>query len=166
MHGIESFMKAVEQMEEKTVIVEGKKDEKALKALGINNIIPINGKPLAELITVLGGKDVVILTDFDREGKRIAARLMKLLHAYGINTNPKLRSDIMGFGKNHIEEFHPERMMNRAEHGKTKEGDTHGKVGADFNQVCNKGSCKSKRRDRKTRCDWSYIWPDRGFAGF
>jgi 5S rRNA maturation endonuclease (ribonuclease M5) len=72
------------------IIVEGKKDESALKALGIEGrIIRVrqNKKRLFELAEELAPyKAVIILTDFDHEGEELADELSKYLHSLGVQT--------------------------------------------------------------------------------
>jgi len=114
-------MKLIEELREKVVVVEGKNDKRALEALGIKQVIAINGKPLIDLIPQLKGKDVAILTDFDRRGRQIYAKLRKLLQAYGIKHNPGLRKQVARLGKKKIEEI--------------KEGDFHGEDSTYFHKI-------------------------------
>jgi 5S rRNA maturation endonuclease (ribonuclease M5) len=99
------------------LIVEGKKDAKALNTLGLTNILAINGKPLitiAEKVAIgdlTGYSDIIILTDFDREGRRIAAKISRLLRAHKMHPNQRLRSCIMKFGFSKIEEFKMETIL-------------------------------------------------------
>lgn len=57
---------------EKLKIVEGKKDLIALESFGINNIRKID-KPIYSFIEEISleNKEVIILTDLDREGRRL-----------------------------------------------------------------------------------------------
>ena len=94
-------------IEDCLLIVEGKRDAKALNTLGLKNILPINGRPLIAIVDIVaelrgnhGYSDIIILTDFDREGRHIAARLSRLLRAHKIHPNQRLRSRIMAFGFN------------------------------------------------------------------
>ena len=102
----EETRKILRDLRGKTLIVEGMKDEKALKTLGLNNIIKINRKPLyqvAQEVSRAKTKEVVILTDFDRDGRALAAKLMRLFRPYKIRVNKRLRRKIMEFGKPEIE---------------------------------------------------------------
>lgn len=72
--------------DERKKIVEGKRDKKALKKLGISNVETLKNKPLREVTTEIN-KEVVLLTDFDRTGKKTASRIIRLLKAKGINTD-------------------------------------------------------------------------------
>lgn len=70
------------------ILVEGKKDKRALESFGIRNVHTLSG-PLAEIPKKLNSKKVIILTDYDREGKKLAAELSKFLESEGIT--PDLR---------------------------------------------------------------------------
>lgn len=131
------------ELDDKLVIAEGKKDGMALKSLGVKNIILLNGRPLTELalhvsksmVATVGGKgreEVVILTDFDSEGKRLAARLGYLLKKHKVMVNSRLRRRFMQFGKTRIEDLNEN----------LKEGDIHGKVSSNFNKI--RGKCIHK----------------------
>lgn len=70
----------------KTIIVEGKKDERALRALGIEDIRTLSKRPIFEVIetVVAESSRVVILTDFDKEGKKLYGLLSSGLQAHGV----------------------------------------------------------------------------------
>jgi 5S rRNA maturation endonuclease (ribonuclease M5) len=107
-HEKESFIKTLEEMKSSAVIVEGKKDEKALKALGLTNIIPLNNTPLAEFVQKITESqihEVIILTDFDKEGRKLEKKLDLLLRSHKVKVNRRLRRILMGFGKGRIEDF-------------------------------------------------------------
>ena len=104
----ESFIKTLEEMKSRAVIVEGKKDVKALAGLGLTNIIPLNNTPLAEFannIAESGIHEVIILTDFDKEGRKLEKKLDVLLKSHKVRVNRRLRRILMGFGKGCIEDF-------------------------------------------------------------
>ncbi|MBN2330769.1 MAG: toprim domain-containing protein [Candidatus Aenigmarchaeota archaeon] len=132
-----------EDLAGKLVIVEGKKDGMALKSLGVKNIVLLNGRPLTELAlhvsrsiaTSRNEEDIeeaVILTDFDSEGKRIAARLEYLLKKHKVMVNSRIRRKFMKFGKTRIEDL--------------KEGDVHGKASSNFNKIRDKRADKGQWR--------------------
>lgn len=73
------------------VIVEGKKDRDALQIFGIEHIITLSKKPLYQVIEELTVSEVVILTDFDRTGRRLYATLSRECNWRGIQVNNKLR---------------------------------------------------------------------------
>lgn len=90
-----AFGKLIEELMSYTLIVEGRKDAEALKALGLIDIVPLNGQPLDKFVERLSGRETVILTDYDAEGKRLAGKLLKLLQRRRIKANPRLRRMLM-----------------------------------------------------------------------
>jgi 5S rRNA maturation endonuclease (ribonuclease M5) len=70
------------------IIVEGRRDEAALRKLGINGIIhclKATGEPRFRLIERLDGSQrVIVLTDFDREGGELGTWLYRELTHRGI----------------------------------------------------------------------------------
>lgn len=94
----------VDEIKEKNlpVIVEGIKDKNALKMLGIKRIIFLN-KPLFEIVESIKEKEVVILTDFDSEGKKLYSKLKNGLARNGVNVNDKLRKFLFFHGLSHVE---------------------------------------------------------------
>ncbi len=75
------------------IIVEGKKDKSALEKFGINNVITLSRKPLFSIIEeiVKLGKEVIILTDLDMEGKELYGKLNSGLQKFGVKVNNKFR---------------------------------------------------------------------------
>lgn len=157
---LELFLEIVDELKGKTAVVEGKKDVEALKGLGFE-VIPINRRHLADIVPFLEGRETVILTDFDPEGRRLFKKLKYLLTKYKIKTNSRLRGKIMSLGKTRIEDF---RKLAASVRALNKEGDCHGEIGANVNKVHNSRNDKSERRGRETGCDRSYFWSDRRFA--
>lgn len=78
------------------VIVEGKRDVINLKRLNFNNIISLNGDSLYNLSEKISEKynEVIILTDFDKEGNRLARKLNLFLENLGVKVNKKARKEI------------------------------------------------------------------------
>jgi len=105
----DDFLKLVEiaeRLKDKYIIVEGKKDEKVLRNLGLQNIIKIGGRDLQDIsLTLNHDKEIVILTDFDKAGKKLAARTNKILRAYKFKINSQLRKLFFGLGKSRVEDF-------------------------------------------------------------
>lgn len=145
----EALEKAIKELYEDLVIVEGKKDKKALKSLGLKDIIAINGMPLYEVaeIALRAKKEIVILTDFDRKGREIERQLKTLLQRQGKIPNSKLRWKVMSLGKNKIEDLWQTDSPNSLSF---REVDVHVKTSADFNKVCDKGGNRRTGRNRKT----------------
>jgi 5S rRNA maturation endonuclease (ribonuclease M5) len=78
----------------KPIIVEGKKDRKALQELGLKNRIFILDKPLFAVVEEVAAatKDVVILTDLDRKGKELYGKLNAQLQGLGVGVNNDFRN--------------------------------------------------------------------------
>lgn len=79
-----------------TIVVEGKKDEAALRELGVYGEferIPSGGKSLLNSIEDLSEcEEVIILTDFDSTGEDLAEFSKKHLEKLGINVLFRLRN--------------------------------------------------------------------------
>ncbi len=84
------------QNTDKLIIVEGKKDKAALISLGGKNIVTIN-KPLYNLVEDAAAitKEVVILTDFDKEGKKLYSFLKSNLQKNGVKIDKYFREFLM-----------------------------------------------------------------------
>ena len=78
------------RLSNKLVIVEGKKDKEALRKYGIVNVITIN-KPLFKLCEEINETEVVILTDLDKEGKRLYSKLKENLERIGKKVDDSFR---------------------------------------------------------------------------
>lgn len=75
---------------DKVIIVEGRKDCEALRALGVgNDIIELRGRALFEVIESIANnhKKVIILTDLDREGKKLYSILKSGLLERGVEVD-------------------------------------------------------------------------------
>ena len=90
------FLDYIEKIKksETLIIVEGKKDKKALKNLGIKNITELSKKPLFEIIENISIKnnDCIILTDLDKKGKELYGKLNSGLQRYGVKVDNKFRN--------------------------------------------------------------------------
>ena len=77
----------------KLVIVEGKKDKIALEKLGISNIITLSKKPIFEIIedASKNNKEILILTDLDKEGKKLFGKLNSGFLNNGVKVDKKFR---------------------------------------------------------------------------
>lgn len=74
----EELAKLFEKIKDKTIIVEGKRDQKALYSFGLTKVYTID-KGLYELSEKFENKKIIILTDFDKEGKELSKRLSLFL---------------------------------------------------------------------------------------
>jgi 5S rRNA maturation endonuclease (ribonuclease M5) len=77
------------------IVVEGERDRRALKALGVNTRVVLfhSGRGLSQLTRALTrpGLRIVVLTDWDREGGHLAHRLTELLLAEGVEVDVDFR---------------------------------------------------------------------------
>lgn len=75
------------------ILVEGKKDIAALAELGITHTMPVKGKPLYQVVEAVaaGHKECIILTDLDKEGKKLYGYLHHALCERGVRINNQLR---------------------------------------------------------------------------
>ena len=84
----------------KPIVVEGKKDEIALRALGISGVVltvKTGGKSFLEAtaeIENLRAREVVLLLDFDRRGKEGTLRLKQDLERTKIKANTRFWRDL------------------------------------------------------------------------
>jgi len=77
----EELFKLLEEAKDKNVIVEGKRDKEVLCSLGFKKIFTIN-KGLYETTEKIKENEVLILTDFDKEGIEIAKKLNLFLQSF------------------------------------------------------------------------------------
>jgi len=89
----EGLLKILKENREKQVIVEGKRDKKVLCLLGFKKILTLN-KGIYETTEDLKEKQVLILTDFDPEGKKIASELNRILQPLGFKVDRETRRKI------------------------------------------------------------------------
>lgn len=75
----------------KLIIVEGKKDKAALEKLGITNVVAILRKPLYSFIESIDAEEVIILTDLDKEGRKLYHTLKQGLQAQGVKVDNYFR---------------------------------------------------------------------------
>lgn len=77
----------------KLIIVEGKKDKEALEQLGLKNIVTLSKTPIFQVIEDISKitKEVVILTDLDKEGKKLFGKLNSGLGYHGVRVDNKFR---------------------------------------------------------------------------
>lgn len=96
------------------VIVEGKSDASTLKDFGVEDTVPLNGKPLFRVASSLSKRTekVLVLSDFDKEGSKIAKKLNSWLESFGVVPKTKLRGRIKRIitkeGVSDIENISPE----------------------------------------------------------
>lgn len=90
------------------IVVEGRKDAESLRFLGIKgNIKLASQQPLLEFTEFLSksGKEIVLLTDWDKKGGIVARKIIQYLLAYGIMPNIDIRSKIRVLVKKRIKDI-------------------------------------------------------------
>ena len=80
----------------KLVVVEGIKDERAVRGVGIERVYALNRKALYRCVEEIAGqcKDVVLLTDLDPEGKKLYGTLSSGLQHQGVRIDNKFREEL------------------------------------------------------------------------
>ena len=101
---------AIEKFKDHFVVVEGKKDEDSLLALGFRKVYRVNYKFMslrirAEQIALeVGKKDkLCILTDFDKRGKKLYIELKSIFQELGVSLDNSLRKLLLNCGVSHVE---------------------------------------------------------------
>ena len=88
------------------VIVEGRRDEEALRRLGVRGRIyclKARGESRHDFLEHLDGtRDAIVLTDFDREGKKLETWLYKELLQMGIKSNLRLWGKIKSLARTEV----------------------------------------------------------------
>lgn len=63
------------------ILVEGRKDVEALRRVGVSGeIVAISQKSISEICDSFMERDVIVLTDWDENGKRLEGNLRAILH--------------------------------------------------------------------------------------
>ena len=95
MDELNELLNHLENIKEKNilVIVEGKNDKKALVEFGIKRVKPLAKRALYKVVEEVAEKDkkCIILTDLDKEGKRLFKILNHDLNQHGVRINKKFR---------------------------------------------------------------------------
>lgn len=104
LEAIEELMRELEkESKESLVLVEGKKDKKALEKFGIKNVIELSGKPLFKLTEF--EKEVIILIDNDEEGDKILRELLQGFQLNKVKYSLRFRRELGKLGIRKIEEL-------------------------------------------------------------
>ena len=90
---VEELIDLLKENKEKQVIVEGKRDKEALCLLGFKKTITLE-KGIYETSEKVNEKEVLILTDFDSEGRKIAKKLNIILQHLGYKIDISTRRKI------------------------------------------------------------------------
>ncbi len=110
---IEELEKLRELSLEMPIVVEGRNDEKALRSLGIKGeVFQIStGTPFYEFCEgiAMQYKDVILFTDIDAEGQRVAKRFKGYMAQAGVRVNERFRSALLSMTDTH----HVESLFSR-----------------------------------------------------
>ncbi len=90
------------------IVVEGRKDAESLRFLGIKGEIRLSSQqPILEFTELLSrsGKEIVLLTDWDKKGGMIAHKIIQHLLAYGIMPNTQIRAKLRMLTKKRIKDI-------------------------------------------------------------
>ncbi|MFQ6135984.1 MAG: toprim domain-containing protein [Candidatus Hydrothermarchaeales archaeon] len=115
----EDLVERIEELKtlsnEVPIIVEGKKDEKALRSLGVEGEIfrISSGMSLYEFCEGISDRysEVILLTDLDGEGERLARKLKNYLIHKGVKIYETFRKDILNKLETHEVESINTRLM-------------------------------------------------------
>ncbi|MDV3103145.1 toprim domain-containing protein [Thermococcus waiotapuensis] len=92
------FLELIDKLREfeGAIIVEGPRDEVALRNLGVRaEIIRLSRLPLVEIALVASRyRDVMILTDFDKKGEELAKKLLSYLEGYSCRVDAETRREL------------------------------------------------------------------------
>jgi 5S rRNA maturation endonuclease (ribonuclease M5) len=96
---VEVILEEIKQLaaEGAVIIVEGRRDRQALKELGIEGkVVLATHHPLLDFAEDLarGNKKIILLTDWDRSGNELAAKISEYLRASGRAANTDLREKL------------------------------------------------------------------------
>ena len=85
---MEEWLEKLEKSE-KLVVVEGRKDENALAKVGIDRVYALARKAIFKAVEEIANisKRVVILTDLDREGKKLFSKVNTGLQNHGVEVD-------------------------------------------------------------------------------
>ena len=102
---LESLMHLLEQLAEESdkglpIIVEGRRDEEALRKLGIRGSVVLSknfGRSLVDVVDYVQklGDEAIILVDFDRRGQEWAMSLARNLESAGVTANLQFWREFM-----------------------------------------------------------------------
>lgn len=81
-----------------SLLVEGKKDKKALEEIGCARVFMLNRRveEVCKSLSRKGIEEIIVLTDMDRTGDRLCREAEELLVAYRIRTDTMMRRRLGG----------------------------------------------------------------------
>ena len=106
--------------EDAPIVVEGPKDFSALEGFGIRNVVTLSREPLYKVVEGIAAssKRVIILTDLDKEGKRLYSKLKQGFDRAGVQVDTVYREWLF----RETELSHIEGLAAYVEHKEQKEG--------------------------------------------
>jgi len=144
--------KLIQDLNEFSIIVEGKRDKEALEKLGIRDIFVISGKSIDNFIDTLPkDRKYIVLTDFDKEGERKMKKIHDLLLKNKFVLNKKLRLSVKNL-------FRIVKIEELRKISKFKEDVYHGKISTIDYKILNRSRIHRKWCSREARRNWSYFW--------
>ena len=110
---LEEILKLLDQIEDVSakapIVVEGIRDVEALKRMGITKNVVSIGKGLSIFAFCEGisrkHKQVVVMTDWDRKGGRLARSLKEAFEANGVKVNDRLRAQLVVLSKKEVKDI-------------------------------------------------------------
>ncbi|MDP3727902.1 MAG: toprim domain-containing protein [bacterium] len=102
----EEILEAIHKVRNKVILVEGKKDKRALEILGCRKVLTLEDKALFEVVESINTKEIVLLTDLDSEGKKLYSQLKRMFSQRGVLIDNHLRLILFKHKVSHIESLH------------------------------------------------------------
>ena len=107
---LEELILELQQMSDKgaLIIVEGKRDRKALRALGITGVIMLGTKKSILVFCEEVAREfnnVIVLTDWDENGDKLAALMEGYLRSTSTSVNMDIRKNIKNLVKKRIKDI-------------------------------------------------------------
>lgn len=108
---LERLQKLIQRVSEESekggiIVVEGQRDRESLREMGISGTIlclQSSRKNTVGFVEELDGRrDVIVLTDFDRQGVFLAKRLTRLMNSQSIHANLVLWRELRGLTRSDV----------------------------------------------------------------
>lgn len=107
---LESWLKRLREASKRNaVLVEGKRDRRALQSLGVKNIFTLEGKRFSDLPDLLEGfEGIILLFDLDKHGERINSKVKEILASQGYILIEDFREELKELGILFVEDIYGE----------------------------------------------------------
>lgn len=107
---VERIMESISNLgPEEAIIVEGEKDRKSLRSIGVSSTIYVinNGKSVVENSEKLAKryKKIIIMTDWDRKGGQLAHEFYEQLKLLGVDVSLEERKELSFLCKKYIKDI-------------------------------------------------------------